>query len=195
MLCGLLAGRWRYRAHPYSGRLHGLADGAPAGYDSGVLARVVKDYHRIRVLAIVSVIVLSGVYLTYLYVPPSTAPRVNVRWTGGVTDATRPTFERQLRLLAGEHQEGTTWEYDLADPSRRGIEALITHSAVEDTHHIERPLRKVSADAPRGLTRIRGGPSTLRDAWFFKWIGRLSLSFLVVSGIWLATTRRRYKTP
>ena len=163
-----------------------------AGYDSSVLPHALRDHQQIQALAIVSAIGLAGAYLTYVFVPPATAPRINVRWADTVTDSTRPTFERQLRLLAGEHLEGTTWAYDLEDPSQCGIEALITHSAVEDTHHIERPLRTVSADAPRGLTRIRGGLSNFRDGLPLEWIGRLSLSFLVVSGIWLATTGRRH---
>jgi hypothetical protein len=129
---------------------------------------------------------LAAVGLVRLLVPPAVAPRINVRWADGVSDADRDRLESRLRLVAAEQREGTTWVYDLADPSWRGVRALVAEPAVADTHYVNRRLGIVSSDAPAGTTRIaRGALSQWRDSPAAGWIVRLSLCFFVVSGLWL----------
>ncbi len=149
------------------------------------------DYRRIWALALVSVVVLTSVEVLRVFVPPAISPRVNIRWAEGVDDAARVNFERLLKLSAGEWREGTTWMYDLGDPTPSGVRELIAHPSVEDTFHIDRRLDIVSRDAPRGTTRIADGHLSMwRDSPLFNWLTRLSLSVLAISALWLATTGR-----
>jgi hypothetical protein len=141
-------------------------------------------------LAFASALTLAVIGVLGMFVPPSVAPRVNIRWADGVSDTARIDIERQLKLVAGQHIEATTWSYDLADPSPEAIEAIVTHASVEDTHYIDRSRRTLSSEAPLGRTRIRGGLSLLRDAAMAPWLQRLALSVLIVAGFWLVTTGR-----
>ena len=95
-----------------------------------------------------------------------------------------------MKLLEGERLEGTTWAYDLADPSPQAIGAIVAHPSVADTGNINRSRLTVSDDTRVGKTRIRGGLSQWRDAPLIPWLTRLASAFLVVSGLWLATTGR-----
>lgn len=149
-----------------------------------------RDAAPILALAIASAAVLAGAVSLRLFVSPALAPRVNVRWTDTVSEPARAALERELMLLAGERIEGPTWAYDLGDPSARGIDALVTHPSIADTHHIDREERRVSADAPAGRTRIRGGLSVWRDSPSVLWVVRLSFAVLMISALWLATTGR-----
>ena len=149
-----------------------------------------QDYRRVVALAMTSALALAAIACLYLFVPPSLAPRVNIRWADEVSDTARTEIERQLELAVGEHVEGTTWAYDLADPSSQAIAAIVTHPFVADTHHIDRARRIVSDETRLGTTRIRGGLSLWRDGPIVPWLGRLAASFLVVSGLWFATTGR-----
>ena len=149
------------------------------------------DYRRVWALALVSVVVLAGVGLLRVFVPPAFGPRVNIRWADDVDDAARVDLEWLLKLLAGEQREGTTWLYDLGDPTPSGIKELIAHPSVADTFHIDRKLGTVSKDAPQGTTRIAHGRLSMwRDSPLFNWLTRLSLSVLAVSALWLAMTGR-----
>jgi hypothetical protein len=125
------------------------------------------------------------------WVPSALAPRVNVRWAPPVQESERRNVERALGLLEGAQVDGRTWAYDLRDPSRSTVEALVAHPLVEDTHHIDRAAREVSVDAPAGRTRIRGGLSTLRDSKLLGWVERTSFAVLLVSIVWLVTSRWR----
>jgi hypothetical protein len=63
---------------------------------------------------------------------------VHVRWQAAVGPDARHALEAQFRLADGEHLEGSTWRYDLLDPSSGNIRALVRDPAVADTHHLDR---------------------------------------------------------
>jgi hypothetical protein len=143
-----------------------------------------------------SAIVLVLTLAARLLAPPSIVPRVNVRWSDNVTEADRLRLETDLRLLAGEQREGTTWAYDLGDPSWRGVRRLIAEPAVADTHYLNRRFGLVSRDAPKGTTQLSAGPlSRWRDSAVAGWTVRLSLALLVVSTAWLAVNGRTTRVP
>src|SRR5262249_6725346 len=89
-----------------------------------------------------------------------------------------------------ESYDATTWSYDLGDPSRQAISALVAHRSVEDTGNIDRARLTVTDDTRVGKTRIHGGLSLWRDAPAVSWLTRLASSFLVLSSLWLVTTGR-----
>lgn len=153
-----------------------------------------RDYRCIRIIAIISLAVLAAVGVANVLVSPPVAPRVNVRWADGVTDEERVRLESRLQLLAGERREGTTWAYDLGNPSWLAVRALIGEPAVADTHYINRRFGMVSADAPRGTTPLTGGAlSAWRDSTAARWIARVAVWLLVVSTLWLVTNGRRVR--
>lgn len=157
-----------------------------------------RDRRWICGFALVSVVTLAATGALRVFVLPAVSPRVNIRWADRVDDAARVELERRLKLYAGEQREGTTWMYDLGDPTSRGIDALITHPAVADTFHINRSRGTVSSDAPRGTTRIGRGPLSIwRDSPVLSWVVRLALSLLAVSAVWLVSsaTPRTKKSP
>src|SRR5687768_2486484 len=69
-----------------------------------------------------------------------TDPRVHVRWHESIGAAERAALERQYDLRNGTLIEGTstTWRYELGDPSRETIRALLDHPSVDDTAYIDR---------------------------------------------------------
>jgi hypothetical protein len=77
---------------------------------------------------------LAGLSLVW----PNTPVHVHVRWTPDVTDAERVTLERRFRLIAGQRGEGSTWEYQLTDPSTGNIRSIVQHERVDDTAHLNR---------------------------------------------------------
>ena len=149
-----------------------------------------QDCRHVGALALASMLVLAAVGYLNVFVAPAFAPRIYVRWVEGISDTARAGNERQLKLLEGERLEGTTWAYDLADPSPQAIGAIVAHPSVADTGNINRSRLTVSDDTRFGKTRIRGGLSQWRDAPLIPWLTRLASAFLVVSGLWLATTGR-----
>ena len=150
-----------------------------------------NDVVQVRVLLVACVVVVCGLAFLHVFVSPAVAPRVNIRWAAGVDDVARESLEQQFRLFAAEHREGTTWAYDLRDPSWQTVRALVAHPAVADTHYINRRFGIVSASAPRGTTPAgRGVLSTVRDSAALQWLGRLALSILVVAAIWVVTNGR-----
>ncbi len=151
---------------------------------------VSRDRRQVGALALASMLVLAFTGYLDVFVAPAFAPRVYVRWRGGVSDTARAQNERQLKLLAGEPYEGTTWAYDLADPSAQAIGAIVAHPSVEDTGNIDRVRLTVIDDTRFGRTRIHGGLSRWRDAPLVPWLIRLASSFLLLSGLWLGTTGR-----
>ena len=66
------------------------------------------------------------------------APRVNVRWTPSVDDKTRQTLETRYHLDRAEHDEGTTWRYQIRDTSESNLSAIRNDGHVEDTHGFDR---------------------------------------------------------
>jgi hypothetical protein len=69
-----------------------------------------------------------------------TDPRVHIRWQDGLTPTARAALERQYDLRNGTPIEGTatTWRYELGDPSRETLRALLDHPSVDDTAYIDR---------------------------------------------------------
>jgi hypothetical protein len=150
-----------------------------------------SDVRRVRIVAATCLIVLAICGLAHVFALPTIAPRVNVRWADRVSDLERATLEQQFRLHEGEHREGSTWAYDLRDPSWSMVRALVAHPAVADTHYINRRFGLVAADAPAGTTRLPPGRLTgWRDSPIVAWAGRLAFSTLLVSLVWLATSGR-----
>ena len=149
-----------------------------------------KDRRQVGALALACVLVLAFVGYLNVFVGPVFAPRVYVRWKAGTSETMRVQHQRELKLVAAERYEGTTWAYDLADPSPKGIRAIVTHGSVEDTGNIDRSRLTVIDDNRVGRTRLHGGLSLLRDAPIVRWLTRLASSFLLLSCLWLGTTGR-----
>lgn len=72
------------------------------------------------------------------YSMPTPTPGVNVRWSSAVDDQQRATLETTFHLTDGEFRGGNTWTYHITDTTRANVAALVSHPAVEDTHHIDR---------------------------------------------------------
>src|SRR5436190_12291076 len=86
-----------------------------------------------------------------------TGPRgalVHVRWETSVDASARQRLEVRFRLADGEQLGGSTWRYDLLDPSRGNIRDLVRDPAVEDTQHIDRS-RFTLVDTTRTARRGR----------------------------------------
>ena len=150
-----------------------------------------RDRRLIRGLAAATLLALVGLALVRVFALPAIAPRVNVRWAVGVSAGARAELEEQFRLFVGERREGTTWAYDLGDPSPSAVGALIRHPAVEDTSGVHRRLGIVAFDAPRGTTRLNGGVlSALRDSPVLEWLTLFCTAALLTSTMWLAVASR-----
>jgi hypothetical protein len=63
---------------------------------------------------------------------------VHVRWETSVDGSARQRLEARFRLADGEQLDGSTWRYDLLDPSPDNIRDLVRNPAVADTQHIDR---------------------------------------------------------
>ena len=103
-------------------------------------------------------------------------PHVNVRWADSVSADTRGELERAHGLVRGEHREGTTWTYELADISARNIEGLVRDPRVLDTHGIDRAAYRPATPQPeRGvaatMARVRLAPELTNEdnavAWLY----------------------------
>jgi len=161
----------------------------------GILAKVIRDWSaaglgdrgRVLVYVAVSGIMLASSVTIRLSAPSPFAPRVHVRWAEGIADAQRSQLEERFVLLAGRRRDGSTWEYDLAEPSPSTIQALLRSPAVGDTHYIDRSTGAAAPNAPRGTTRLNQGRLV---AWIhsrlFDWLMAFWASSLFVSSVWLA---------
>ena len=160
--------------------------------DAPELPPTIEDYRHVRAFAVASGILLAGVIAMWLLIPSPQASRVNVRWAAGTTEATRSALEQEFGLVAGEWRVGTTWIYDLVDPSPANISVLIRHPAVEDTHHIDRSTATIAADAPRGTHVMNeAGLSAWHESDVFEWVGLSAFSSVLVSVMWLVTAGRQ----
>ena len=134
---------------------------------------------------------LAGILWLRSSVPPPLAPRVHVRWVDGISEAQRTALERQFSLVERRHREGSTWEYDLANPSTSTIQALVGEPAVDDTHYIDRANSRVTADAPIGTTLL---PQRAAAGWIhsslFDWFVSYCAASLLMSAVWLASSPR-----
>lgn len=109
------------------------------------------------------------------------APYVNVRWRDDLSVEARRKAETELYLENGERSE-EAWRYELASPRTADIAAIIGHSAVQDTHRIERGNATISADAGHGALRVwwagpfKGARSALEFRVLFGLIGIVTMS-------------------
>lgn len=80
---------------------------------------------------------------------------VHVRWAASLVDAPRRSLETRFQLADPQRIDDRTWRYDLLDPSDENIRALLSESAIVDTHYIDRPLATLDVSAPRTGRRGR----------------------------------------
>jgi hypothetical protein len=145
-----------------------------------------RDVQHVFVLAFVSLALALALEAVYLLVPSARAPRINVRWVDGINDAARQDAEARLHLAEGERREGTTWAYDVADPTEEGVRALLSDPSVADTHSIDRARATIARDAPRGTTLIMRGPvAALRESAVFTPLRMFLAATTLISAIWL----------
>lgn len=65
-------------------------------------------------------------------------PVIQVRWTRDTDEPSRGRTEALLRMRPRQFVEDRTWQYELADPSRENLAAIVRHPAVEDTAGFDR---------------------------------------------------------
>jgi hypothetical protein len=136
---------------------------------------------------VASIIMLTAIGLVRASAPPF-APRVNVRWADGISDARRLQFERSLALLNGQRQGSRTRQYDLTDVTPSAVRALVDHPAMQDTRYIDRASGVVSAEAPLGTSRLADGAvAGLMRSPLFDWVVSFWVAALAVSGAWLVS--------
>lgn len=146
------------------------------------------ECRRVRLFAVVSVVLLTATGVVRWWAPSPFAPRVNVRWSEAVSDVERADIEHHLALTAGQRLDGMTWAYDLSDPSPAIVKSIVEHAAVEDTHHIDRGEERVSAGAPRGTSRLElAGPAGWVHSGLLTSFMLFCFTSFVVSGAWLAS--------
>ena len=63
---------------------------------------------------------------------------VNVRWAPSVDERTREALEQRYHMDRVEHDEGTTWRYQIRDTSSSNLRAITNDPHVEDTHGFDR---------------------------------------------------------
>ena len=158
-----------------------MTDGPRAGSSERIQVR------NLAVASLIVLLIVGGLRIA----APRLAPRVNVRWAPGVSAEQRAAAERTFHLVSPAHVEGSTWTYDLSDPSAANIKALIADAAVEDTYGINRQDGVVEPDAPRGTTWVESsaiGPWAASGP--IAWIGLISMWAMLLSCAWLLFTRR-----
>lgn len=108
---------------------------------------------------------------------------VHVRWQPAVTESMRQNLEARFRLADGQKLDEYTWRYDLVDPSRENIRALVIEPAAADTHNIDRSNNALDPSANRTLRRTRfsgGADSVVAIA---DW---LAIALLIFAGVLIA---------
>ena len=81
-----------------------------------------------------------------------TGPRgaiVHVRWQHSLEPAAREALESTFHLSKAERLEGSTWRYELIDPSSGNLQSLVQHPASEDTQGIDRRRYTLSPSVSR----------------------------------------------
>jgi len=88
---------------------------------------------------------------------------INVRWAPDVAADHRHTVEQGRSLKDGVALDDRTWRYSLDDPSAANVMALISDTAVEDTHGVDRVTgaimqtpAEVEAEAEIGSEMLTG---------------------------------------
>jgi hypothetical protein len=106
---------------------------------------------------------------------------VHVRWQTSIDASARQMLEARFRLADGEQLDGSTWRYDLLDPSRENIRDLVSDPAVADTQKIDRahftPIDTIRT-ARRG--RIGYGGILVSSADWAAWAVPVITCFLVL---------------
>ena len=65
-------------------------------------------------------------------------PKINVRWAPDADDVAREAAEVRFHLVQEGQPDGRTRRYELLDPSRANVEALLANPIVEDTAGLNR---------------------------------------------------------
>ena len=113
---------------------------------------VLKVSPTVRRLVVTSLLLWAIAAVTYGTLRLTFGPRpvyIHVRWAPTVDDTTRQRLEQRHSLSEREFEEGSTWGYTLLDLSRDNIRALVSDTAVEDTHYIHRTAFRPWRFAPR----------------------------------------------
>lgn len=75
---------------------------------------------------------------------------VNVRWAEDVTDPQRSALEERFSLIERDHTDRPdTRVYQITNVSKENVRALVTNSAIRDTHHIDRGTFEVEQPVRR----------------------------------------------
>ena len=123
----------------------------------------------------------GGLVLTALWVVPSVAPTVHVRWADEVEAAQRAAVERQRSLVNGTLREDGSWAYLLEDTSYTNVALIVQAPVVDDTYGIDRDRFEV----PPAVVRPLFGLAPLQSFLGF------GLGELLLAGSAAATRRRR----
>jgi hypothetical protein len=91
-------------------------------------------------------LVAFGVAYWLTYEP---APVVGIVWRAGITPARRAALERRF-LLVNPVPAGKLLKYDLLDPSRENITALVNEADITDTESIDRREHALPIDFTYG---------------------------------------------
>ena len=103
---------------------------------------------------------------------------VHVRWQPSLDAAERQRLETEWQLVDGQEFSSSTWRYDLTAPSEGRPRAIVTHAAVEDTHHIDRQRYTLAPTTLR--TARRHGQITAAGAVA---VGRVDLLALILAAL------------
>lgn len=63
---------------------------------------------------------------------------IHVRWVPGITDGERHQAEARFRIAPERFLNDRTWQYELLDPSRSNVGAIVRSPVVEDTAGVDR---------------------------------------------------------
>lgn len=108
---------------------------------------------------------------------------VHVRWQPATETSARQNLETTFRLTERQQLDDHTWRYNLIDPSSNNIRAIVSHPAVEDTHHIDRRSDSLASSAARTARQQRFAVDS--DA-VVRVADRISLLLTAVAGLLLA---------
>jgi hypothetical protein len=111
---------------------------------------------RTRALALFCLALLLSSGVRLLLGPPGAI--IHVRWQPSTGETERAALERRYSLAEAHALDGSTWRYELTDPSDDNIRALVDDPAVADTHYLNRSTYSVDAAAVR-TARHRRLPS------------------------------------
>lgn len=75
--------------------------------------------------------------ILYVAIPARPVP-IHIRWKPDVSDAQRKDLEQQFHLVPDHNTEGTTWAYQLTEPTTDTLRSIVQDPRVDDTAHINR---------------------------------------------------------